>query len=150
MFRTKAYKRFNYKFLTDYWVILFLVVFYILLKLHFAAVFLVGFYAPVVLSGIKILWTKTSNVKIFKDKLIFHHKELPTYLRDELKAENIKKIIFKTFSFSFGESEYCLISRKSLAAKEVLINLSRFSRSKELKNEIKEFAQKHKIPVKSF
>lgn len=150
MFMSTNYKRFNYKFLTDYWIIALLALFYVFLKLEWLMIELYDFYTPLSLVLIKIIWTKTSNIKIYKDRLIFHHKELPTYFRTELLREDIKKIAFKSFSFPFGESEYCLISSKINLEKEILITMSNFKRQKEVKNSIIDFAKKNKIAIETF
>ena len=141
--KKKNFQKFNYKFFTDKWMFGVIIFFYIIIRYKLMPNTITDIYTPFIISFLKIIWTKTSNIKIYKDKIVYHHKEFPTYLRKEIKVKNIKRIHFRTLFFTFSDCQYALIEYKS--GKTLLINLSRFARPKRTRTSIIDFCKKNKI-----
>ncbi|MFH1223701.1 MAG: hypothetical protein V1647_05100, partial [Pseudomonadota bacterium] len=63
-----TYEKYSYKFFTDKWIFLLIIGFYVVIRFRLMPGFITDVYLPFILCLIKIIWTKTSYIKIFDKK----------------------------------------------------------------------------------
>ena len=144
-----TYEKYSYKFFTDKWILLLIILFYVVIRFKLMPGFITDVYLPFVLCFIKIIWTKTSYIKVYDNKIIYCHKELPTYLKQTLTAGSIKRMYFKVLFFTMIDREYCLIEYmdEHSKLKSRLLNLERFHHPDRVRLSLVAFCKRNNIEI---
>lgn len=140
---------FSYRFFTDKWMFLVVVWFYVVIKYQLLPHVITDVYLPFILCFIKFMWTKSSYIRVQNEKIVYCHKELPTYLKKQVSAKKIFRVYFKVLFFTATDRQYCLIEYYDNAdnIKNMLINLERFSNSEKARASIISFCKRNGIEI---
>ena len=142
-------ERYSYRFFTDTWMFAVVVWFYLVIRFQLMPGFITDVYLPFILCFIKFIWTKTSYIKVYDDKIIYCHKELPTYLKATIEAKNIKRMYFKVLFFTMIDKQYCLVeyTDDNDKIKSLLLNLERFPNPDRIRSSLVSFCKHNNIEI---
>jgi hypothetical protein len=111
--------------------------------------FITDVYLPFVLCFAKFIWTKTSYIKIYDDRIEYRHKEFPTYFASTLSAAEIKRVYFKVLFFTMIDKQYCLVEYedKKNKIKSLLLNMERFPNPERVRSSLVSFCKRNNIEI---
>ncbi|MEI6079897.1 MAG: hypothetical protein WCQ53_04595 [bacterium] len=142
-------EKYSYRYFTDKWMLLVVIWFYFVIRYQLMPGFITDVYLPFILCFAKFIWTKTSYIRIFDDRITYCHKELATYLKKTIYAKDIKRMYFKVLFFTMIDKQYGLVEYSGDDDKinSLLLNLERFPNPDRVRSSLVTFCKRNNIEI---